>query len=128
MAAISADNLARSSSDAFRVIAGRSAAMQAMTRDRNDIKCHLCDRVDHFKMKCPLRVKKQQGNDGQQPQQREGQQNHPRRQHQRTRGGGRGPVWCRTTRQPSIATPTTVPGGANKPTPTLTLLQPGLRV
>ena len=43
-----------------------------------------------------LRVKQQQQqeNDGQQPQQHEGQRNHPRRQHQRNRGGGRGPVWC----------------------------------
>ena len=68
--------------------------MQAMTRDRNDIKCHFCGRVGHSKIKCPFRVKQQQENGGQQPQQREGQQNHPRRQHQRNREGGRGPVWC----------------------------------
>ena len=58
MAAIYADNLARSRSGSFRGIAGRSAAMQAMTRDRNDIKCHFCGRVGHFKIECPLRVKK----------------------------------------------------------------------
>ena len=69
-AAIYADNLARSRSDSFRGIAGRGAAMQAMIRDRNDNKCQLCGRVGHFKTKCPLRVKQQQKNDGQQPQQR----------------------------------------------------------
>ena len=94
MAATYADNLARSRSDSFRGIAGRGAAMRAMTRDRNDIKCRFCGLVGHFKIKCPLRFKQQQENDGQQPQQREGQQYHPRRQHQRNRGGGRGPVWC----------------------------------
>ena len=60
MAAISADNLARSRSDSFRGIVGRGAAMQTMTRDRNDIKCHFCGRVGHFKSKCSLRVKQQQ--------------------------------------------------------------------
>ena len=66
-----------------------------MTRDRNDIKCHFCGRVGQFKIKCLLRVKQQQQeNDGQQPQHREGQQNHPRRQHKRNCVGGRGPVWC----------------------------------
>ena len=94
MTAIYADNLARSRSDSFRGIAGRGAAMQAMTRDRNDIKCHICGRVRHLKSKCPLRFKHQQQNDGQQPQQREEHQNNPRRQHQRKNGGGRGPVWC----------------------------------
>ena len=32
-----------------------------------------------------------------------------------------------TTKQPPIATPTAAPGGANRLTTTLTLLQPGLR-
>ena len=81
MAAIYAGNLAHSRSDSFRGIAGRDAAMQAVTRYRSDIKCHVCGRVGHFKIKCPLRVKQQQENDEQQQQQREGQQNHPRRQH-----------------------------------------------
>ena len=45
--------------------------MQTMTRDRNDTKCHFCGRVDHFKIKCPLRVKQLQENDAEQPQQRE---------------------------------------------------------
>ena len=70
MAAIYADNLARSRSDAVRGIAGRGAAMQAMTRDYNDTNCHVCDRVGNFKRKCPRRFKLQQQNDGQQPQQR----------------------------------------------------------
>ena len=68
--------------------------MQPMTRDSNDIKCHFRGRVGHFKIKCPLRVKQQQENDGQQPQQRDEQPNNPRRQHQQNRGRGRGPVWC----------------------------------
>ena len=92
MVAIYADNLARSRSDSFRGIAGRGAAMQAMTRDRNNTKCHFCGRVRHFKIKCPLRG--QQENDRQQSQKREEKNKHPRRQHQRNRGGGRGPVWC----------------------------------
>ena len=79
VAAIYADNLACSRSDSFRGIAGRGLAMQAMTRDRNDIKGHVCGRVGHFKIKCPLRVEQQQENDGQQPQRREGQQKHPSR-------------------------------------------------
>ena len=70
MAAISAHNLAGSRSDAFMGIAGRGAAMQAMTRDYNDTNCHVCDRVGNFKRKCPRRFKLQQQNDGQQPQQR----------------------------------------------------------
>ena len=45
--------------------------MQAMTRDRKDIKCHICGRVGHFKSKCPLCFKHQQQDDGQQPQQSE---------------------------------------------------------
>ena len=94
MAAIYADNLARSRSDAVRGIAGRGAAMQAMTRDRNDIKGHICGRIGHFKSKCLLRFKHQQQNDGQQPQQREEHQNNPHRQHQRKSGGRRGPAWC----------------------------------
>ena len=87
MAAIFADNLARSRSDSFRGIVGLGAAMQAKSRDRNDIKCHFCGR-DHVKIKCPLRVKQQQENDGLQPHQREGQQKNPRRQHHRNFGGG----------------------------------------
>ena len=87
-----ADKLARARSNSFRGIEGRGAAVQAMTRDRNDIKCRFCGSVGHFKIKCPLRVKQQQKNDGQQPQHREVQQNRPRRQHQRNRGGGRGRV------------------------------------
>ena len=73
MAAIYADNLACSRSDLFRGIAGRGATMQAMTHDRNDIKCHFCGRVGHFKIKRTLRVNQQQENGGKQPQQREGQ-------------------------------------------------------
>ena len=71
MAAIYADNLARSRSDSFTGIAGRGTAIQAMTRDRKDIKCHICGRVGHFKSKCPLCFKHQQQDDGQQPQQSE---------------------------------------------------------
>ena len=47
MAAIYADNPARSCSDSFRGIAGHGAAIQAMTRDRN-ITCHFCGRIGHF--------------------------------------------------------------------------------
>ena len=94
MATIYPDNLAHSRSGAFRGIAGRSAAMQEITRDRKDIKCHICGRVGHFKSKCPLCFMHQQQDDGQKPQQREEHQNNPRRQHQRNSGGGRGPVWC----------------------------------
>ena len=94
MEAIYADDLARSRSDPSRAIAGRGSAMQTMNRDRNDIKCHFYGRVGHLKIKCLLRVKQQQKNDGQQPRQREEQQNHPRKQHQRNRGGERGPMWC----------------------------------
>ena len=92
MAAIYTDNLTRSRSDSFRGIAGHDAAMQAMTRNRNDIKCHICGRVSHSKSKCPRRFKHQQQDDGQQPQQREGHLNNPHRQHQQNSGGGRGPV------------------------------------
>ena len=53
MAVIYKDNLARSRSDSFRGIAGRGAAMQALVRDRNDIKCHIFYRVGHFKSKGP---------------------------------------------------------------------------
>ena len=128
MAAIYAANLARSRSASFMGIAGRGAAMQETTRGRNDIKCDFCGRVGHFKIKCFLCVKQQQQeNDGQQRQQREGQQNHLRRQHQRDRRGGRGPVWCSYHKTTPIATPTAAPGGANRLTATLTLLQPGLR-
>ena len=69
--------------------------MRAMIRDRNDIKCHFCGRVESFQnLSAPLRVKQQLENYGQRSQQREEQQKHPRRQHQRNRWGGRGPVWC----------------------------------
>ena len=71
MSAIYADNLARPRPYSFRGIAGRGAAMQAMTRDRKDIKCHICGRVGHFKSKWPLCFKHQQQADGQQPQQSE---------------------------------------------------------
>ena len=64
-----------------------------MTRDRNDIMRNFCGRVRHFKIMCPLRVKHQLVNDEMQPQQREEQHNTARGQHQRNRGGGRGPVW-----------------------------------
>ena len=94
IAAIYADNLARSRSESLRGIVGRGATMPAMIQDRNDIKCHLCGRVGHCKVKCLLRVKQQQKNGGQLPQQREEQQNNPSRQHQQHRGGGRGLVWC----------------------------------
>ena len=57
MAAISADNVARSRSDSFREFVGRGAAMKAMTRDRNDTKYHICGRFSHFKIKCTLRLK-----------------------------------------------------------------------
>ena len=53
MAVIYADNLARLRSDYFRSITGRGAAMQAMTRDRNDIKYHFCARVGQFKFNSP---------------------------------------------------------------------------
>ena len=96
MAVIYADKQARSRSDSFRGITGLGAAMKAMTRDRNDIKCHFCGRVGHSKKsKCSLRVKQQQQIDGQQqPQQREEKQNNPRKQHQRNGGGGKGPACC----------------------------------
>ena len=127
MAAIYTDNLARSCSDSFRGIAGRGPVMHAVTRDRNDIKFHFCGCVGHFKIKCPLRFKKQQENDGQQPHHRERQQNRPRRQHQRNRGGGRGPVWCSYHKTTSHSDADGLAGGANRLTATLTLLQPGLR-
>ena len=94
MSAIYEYNLAGSRSDSFRGIAVRGAAMQAMTRGRNDRKNHICGRVGHFQSKWPLRFKHTQQDDRQQPQQREERQNKPRRQHQRNSGGGRGPVWC----------------------------------
>ena len=50
MVAIYEDNLARSRSDSSNGIAGRGAAMQTMTCDRNDIKGHLCGRVGHFQI------------------------------------------------------------------------------
>ena len=94
MAAIYADIPARSRFDSVRGIAGSGATMQAMTRDRKDIKCHVCGRVGYFKRKCPLRLKHQQHDDGQQPRQSEERRNKPRRHHQRNSGGERGPVWC----------------------------------
>ena len=71
MAAICAHNLVLSRSDSLKGIAGCGAAMQAMTHDRNDVKCRFRGRVGHIKSKCPLRVKQQHKNDGQQPKQRE---------------------------------------------------------
>ena len=59
MAAIYADILACSRSDAFRGIAGRGAPMRSIICDHNDIRCHICDRVGHFKSLCPLRFKHQ---------------------------------------------------------------------
>ena len=53
MAAIYADILACSRSDAFRGIAGRGAPMRSIICDHNDIRCHICDRVGHFKSLCP---------------------------------------------------------------------------
>ena len=54
MSKIYADNLARSSSDSSRGIAGRVVAMQATGRDLSKINCHCCNKFGHYKNDCAV--------------------------------------------------------------------------
>ena len=97
MSKIYADNLARSSSDSSRGIAGRGITMQATGRDLSKINCYYCNKFGHYKNDCAgfktahhqnrrhrQRHPKQKG--GHQPDQPK-----PGRQQQQR---GRGQMWC----------------------------------
>ena len=128
MAAIYADNQARSRSDSFRGIARRGAAMmKAMTRDCNDIKCHFCGCVGHPKSSAPYASSSSRiMMDSSRSSVKDIKSTHADSTNETTEAG-EVPSGAHTTKQLLIATPNAASGGANRLTATLTLLQPGLR-
>ena len=120
LAAIDAEHLARSLSDSSRGIAGRGPVRQAMPRSRNDINCRHCGLVGHFKIKCSLRSRRLI--DSSRSSMDYNLTTHADSTNETVDADE---VPYAAEKHPPITTPTAAPGGANRLTATLALLQPG---
>ena len=79
----------------------------------------------HFKIKCPLRIKQQQGAmDSSRSSAKDNRTTHAGSTND-TVEAGEIPCGAQTAKKSPIVTPTAAPGGTNELTATLTLLQPG---